>query len=414
MTSAISNIHRRLRERAAGTGLAREFYTDSDIFALDLEHIFYKEWLFVAHSAELPQPGSYLTLQIGAYPIVLTRAADDVTRAFINSCRHRGARVCPTTTGTASKLVCPYHQWTYQLDGRLFAARQMGPEFDRSQLGLRQLHCETVAGYVFVCLAAEAPDFAPTLQQLQTYLLPHRIADARVAFESTIVEEGNWKLVWENNRECYHCAANHPELARTYPDAPTVTSVSGAADEPQIVAHWQRCESAGLPSQLQLSADGQMRTARMPMLGSAVSYTMTGQSAVRRALSDAIPRDLNIGALLLFHYPTSWSHFLADHAISFRVLPLGPTRTALTTKWLVHREAVESVDYDLQQLTQVWLATNEQDRRIVHENQIGMNFPGYQPGPLSPVTESGVRQFVDWYCSRLELRLSPDALRKAS
>ena len=414
MTSAISNVLRRLHERAAGTGLAREFYTDSDIFALDLEHIFYKEWLFVAHSAELPQPGSYLTLQIGAYPIVLTRAADDVVRAFINSCRHRGARVCPAATGTASKLVCPYHQWTYQLDGRLFAARQMGPEFDRSQLGLRQLHCETVAGYVFVCLAAEAPDFAPTRQQLQTYLLPHRIADARVAFESTIVEEGNWKLVWENNRECYHCAANHPELARTYPDAPTVTSVSGAADEPQIVAHWQRCESAGLPSQLQLSADGQMRTARMPMVGSAVSYTMTGQSAVRRALSDAIPRDLNIGALLLFHYPTSWSHFLADHAISFRVLPLGPTRTALTTKWLVHREAVESVDYDLQQLTQVWLATNEQDRRIVHENQIGMNFPGYQPGPLSPVTENGVRQFVDWYCSRLELRLSPEALRKVS
>ena len=414
MTSAISNIHHRLRERAAGTGLAREFYTDSDIFALDLEHVFYKEWLFVAHSAELPQPGSYLTLQIGAYPIVLTRAADDVVRAFINSCRHRGARVCPAAMGTASKLVCPYHQWTYQLDGRLFAARQMGPEFDRSQLGLRQLHCETVAGYVFVCLAAEAPDFAPTRQQLQTYLLPHRIADARVAFESTIVEEGNWKLVWENNRECYHCAANHPELARTYPDAPTVTSVSGAADEPQIVAHWQRCESAGLPSQLRLSADGQMRTARMPMVGSAVSYTMTGQSAVRRALSDAIPRDLNIGALLLFHYPTSWSHFLADHAISFRVLPLGPTRTALTTKWLVHREAVESVDYDLQQLTQVWLATNEQDRRIVHENQIGMNFPGYQPGPLSPVTENGVRQFVDWYCSRLDLRLSPDALRKAS
>jgi len=414
MTSAISNVYRSLRERAAGTGLAREFYTDSDIFALDLEHIFYKEWLFVAHSAELPQPGSYLTLQIGAYPIVLTRAADDVIRAFINSCRHRGARVCPTTAGTASKLVCPYHQWTYQLDGRLFAARQMGPGFDRSQLGLRQLHCETVAGYVFVCLAAEAPDFAPTRQQLQTYLLPHRIADARVAFESTIVEEGNWKLVWENNRECYHCAANHPELARTYPDTPTITSVSGAADEPQIVEHWQRCESAGLPSQLQLSADGQMRTARMPMVGSAVSYTMTGQSAVRRALSDAIPRDLNIGALLLFHYPTSWSHFLADHAISFRVLPLGPTRTALTTKWLVHREAVESVDYDLQQLTQVWLATNEQDRRIVHENQIGMNFPGYQPGPLSPVTENGVRQFVDWYCRRLELRLSPDALRKAS
>jgi stachydrine N-demethylase len=91
-------------------------------------------------------------------------------------------------------------------------------------------------------------------------------------------------------------------------------------------------------------------------------------------------------------------------------LPLTPTRTALTTKWLVHRDAVEGVDYDLEELTHVWLATNEQDRRIVGENQIGMNCPAYEPGSLSPVTENGVRQFVDWYCSRLEQRLSRDAV----
>jgi glycine betaine catabolism A len=414
MTTTSSKVLRSLRERTPGTGLAREFYTDAEIFGLDMEQIFYKDWLFVAHSAELPHTGSYLTLQIGAYPIVLTRAADGVIRALINSCRHRGARVCPDATGTTSRLVCPYHQWTYHLDGRLFAARQMGPGLERSQLGLRQLHCETVAGFVFVCLAAQAPDFEPVRRQLEPYLLPHRMADARIAFESTIIEEGNWKLVWENNRECYHCAGNHPELARTFPDTPTITSVTGAADEPHIVEHWRRCEEAGLASRLQLSADGDMRVARMPMLGSAVSYTMTGQPCVRRALSDAIPRELNIGALLLFHYPTTWNHFLADHAISFRVLPLTPTRTALTTKWLVHREAVEGVDYDVNELTRVWLATNEQDRRIVQENQVGMNYPDYQPGPLSPVTENGVRQFVDWYCSRLEQRLSTEELRRAS
>ncbi len=414
MTTTSSTLLRSLSERTPGAGLTREFYTDAAIFQFDLEQIFYRDWLFVAHSGELPQTGSYVTLQIGTYPIVLTRAADGVIRAFVNSCRHRGARVCPEASGTAPKLVCPYHQWTYHLDGRLFAARQMGAGFDRSQLGLRQLHCESVAGYIFVCLAADPPDFEPTRRQLEAYLLPHRLAHARVAFESTIIEEGNWKLVWENNRECYHCAGNHPELARTYPDTPTVTSVSGAADDPQIVGHWSRCEAAGLPSQLQLSADGQMRLARMPMLGSSESYTLTGEPAVRRRLSEAIPADLNIGALLLFHYPTTWNHFLGDHAVSFRVLPLSPTRTALTTKWLVHREAVAGVDYDLGELTRVWLATNEQDRHIVAENQIGMNCPDYRPGPLSPVTEEGVRQFVDWYCARLEQRLSADQLRKAS
>ena len=153
-----------------------------------------------------------------------------------------------------------------------------------------------------------------------------------------------------------------------------------------------------------------MRTARMPLLESALSYTLSGQPAVHKPLSDDIPNQLKIGALLAFHYPTTWNHFLADHAISFRVLPLGSTRTQLTTKWLVHRDAVEGVDYDLQELTHVWLATNEQDRRIVHENQIGMNSPTYEPGPFSFPQEGGVSQFLDWYCSRLEARLATEEL----
>ncbi len=119
------NVLRRLRTRAAATGLAREFYTDEEIFALDLDLIFYREWLFAAPTVELPQTGSYLTLQIGAYPILLVRAADRRIHAFINSCRHRGSRLCAQPCGTAAKLVCPYHQWTYELDGRLCAARQM-------------------------------------------------------------------------------------------------------------------------------------------------------------------------------------------------------------------------------------------------------------------------------------------------
>ncbi len=409
MTTAI-NVLRCLREREPATGLGREFYTDEQIFELDLEFIFYREWLFAAHTAELPRKGSYLTLQIGAYPIVLVRAADGTIRAFINSCRHRGYRLCSESKGTTPKLICPYHQWTYDLDGRLFAARNMGPGFDRSSYGLRRVHCETVAGYIFVCLASEAPDFTSTRGQLEPYLAPHRLAEARVAFESTIIEEGNWKLVWENNRECYHCAANHPELARTYPDAPTITSVTGAAGDPLVIEHWRRCEAMGLPSRFNLSQDGQFRTARVPLLGTAHSYTVSGKPAVKKPLSDDIPGDTNIGAMLLFHYPTTWNHLLGDQAVTFRVLPLGPARTQLTTKWLVHRDAVEGVDYSLEELTHVWLATNEQDRRIVHENQIGMNTPTYEPGPFSHVEESGVGQFVDWYCRRLEERLSTEVL----
>jgi Rieske 2Fe-2S family protein len=152
----------------------------------------------------------------------------------------------------------------------------------------------------------------------------------------------------------------------------------------------------------------------MPLLGSAVSYTLNGQPAVKKPLSSAIEPQIKFGALLFFHYPSSWSHFLADHAISFRVVPLGPTQTQLTTKWLVHRDAVEGVDYDVSELTRVWLATNAQDRRIVHENQIGMNVPTYQPGPYSQVQESGVRQFVDWYASRMQAGLAAEQLTQVA
>ena len=401
----IASALHRLRTRAPGSGLGRDFYTDPKLYELDLNHIFYREWLFAAHSCELPATGSYVTLQVGAYPLVLVRAADGLVRAFVNACRHRGSRLCAASHGTAAKLVCPYHQWTYELDGRLLAARQMGPNFDRARLGLKKIHCESVGGYIFVCLSDTPPAFAPARSQLESYLVPHQLSEARVAYESTIVEEGNWKLVWENNRECYHCAVNHPELGRVYPDTPTVTSVSGAESDPQVAAHWRQCASAGLAGSFELSADGQIRTARMPLLGNAVSYTSGGSAAVRRPLSNAIPATANIGALLLFHYPSSWNHVLADHAISFRVLPLGPTRTQLTTKWLVHREAVAGVDYDLVELTRVWLATNEQDRRIVQENQVGVSAPGYEPGPFSHPHEGGVSQFIDWYCARLRAGL---------
>jgi Rieske 2Fe-2S family protein len=400
-----TNLPRLLRHREPGAPLARDFYTDDAIFALDMELIFHREWLFVGHTCELPGTGSYFTVQVGTYPIVLVRNSGGAIRAFINSCRHRGARVCPESHGTTPKLVCPYHQWTYGLDGKLFSARQMGPGFDRSRYALKDVHCEVVAGYVFICLADVAPDFSPTRRQLEPCLAPHALDQARVAFTSTIIEEGNWKLVWENNRECYHCAQNHPELAKTYADAPSLTGVIGASEDPAIVRHWAHCESIGLPSRFNLSDDGQTRTVRVPLLGTATSYTLSGEPAVRRSLTDRLPLSSGIGALIFFHYPTSWNHFLVDHAVSFRVLPLGPQRTQLTTKWLVNQDAIEGVDYDLKELTRVWLATNDQDSRIVAENQIGVSSPTYDPGPYSAAHESGVSQFLDWYVSRLQTRM---------
>jgi Rieske 2Fe-2S family protein len=402
-----------LHGRRHGHTLPRKFYTDPEFYQLDLENIWYREWLFVGHDCELAKPGSYFTLQVGDYPVVVVRSGDGTIRAFHNSCRHRGSRICAGEKGTAAKLVCPYHSWTYELDGRLLYARDMGPGFDPKEHGLKNVHCQSIGGYIWICLARQAPDLTQFRTQVEPYLLPHRLRETKVAFESTIVENGNWKLVWENNRECYHCAGNHPELCRTFPEAPTVTGVEGAMNDPLITQHWDACEALGLPSRFEISEDGQYRAARMPLLRNAVSYTMSGKAAVRRPLSDAVSEP-KIGTMLLFHYPTTWNHILGDHAISFRVLPVGPRQTQVTTKWLVHKDAVEGVDYSIDELTKVWLATNDQDRQIVEENQIGVSSPAFEPGPYSHPHEGGEMQYVEWYAAFMERSLGGEGARLKS
>ena len=402
-----NDLSRLLADHRPGYALARGFYTDPAIFEADLKAIWYRDWLFAGHDCEVAKPGAFFTLQVGDHPVIVVRGRDGQIRAFHNSCRHRGSRVCAAERGTSARLVCPYHQWTYDLDGALVFARQMGEDFDKSQFGLKPVACQSVAGYIFICLADEPADFAPFAAMMEPYFAPHRLGEAKVAFQSTIVEKGNWKLVWENNRECYHCAGNHPELCKTFPEAPAVSGVNGADSDPEMVAHWARCEAAGLPSRFRIDERGQFRATRAPLLGDAVSYTTTGKRAVARNLSDDVATN-RIGTLLLYHYPTTWNHVLGDHAVTFRVLPISATETAVTTKWLVHKDAVEGVDYDLETLTHVWTETNDEDRRIVEENALGIKSPAYEPGPYSEVHEGGVIQFVDWYTGFMEPRLAED------
>jgi len=393
-----------IRSRKYAHSLPQPFYLDEDFFKVDMELIWYRDWLFVGHECELAKAGSYFTFQVGDFPVVVVRTREGAIKAFHNSCRHRGSRVCTQEKGTAARLVCPYHQWTYDLDGKLVFARQMADDFDPAAHSLKPVACETVAGYVFICLSSQPDDFKPFRTLMEPYFLPHNLREAKVAHEMTIIEQGNWKLVWENNRECYHCAGNHPELCKSYPEAPNVTGVSGGADDPEMVAHWDHCEKNGLPSRFSIDARGQFRAIRSPLLRDCVSYTMNGQPAVKRGLSDQVSAD-NIGALMLFHYPTTWNHVLIDHAVTFRVLPIAAGQTAVTTKWLVHKDAVEGVDYDLDTLTHVWIHTNDQDRQIVEENARGIRSPAYEPGPYSEMHEGGVIQFVEWYANFIEPRL---------
>jgi stachydrine N-demethylase len=407
-----TDIAQKIAARRKGYGLTHDLYCNPQVFQADLDQIWYREWLFAVPTCELAKTGSYATMQVGAYPVVIIRGKDMRIRAFHNVCRHRGQRLCNKASGNTPNLVCPYHQWTYDLEGKLIYARDMGEEFDPAAFGLKKVHCIDLGGVVYVCLAEVPPPIAELAKTAQGYLAPSGLADAKVAYSSTIVENGNWKLVLENNRECYHCGGSHPSLCRTFSDNPKIGAMEGpheASDE--IMAHWKRCEEAGLPSRFVTAQNYQWRLARIPLLNNAESYTMSTKAAVARRMGTMPFNDA--GSLLMYHYPNTWNHFLGDHAITFRVLPISPTETQVTTTWLVHKDAVEGVDYDLKTLTDVWLNTNDEDRQVVEENQLGILSPAYEAGPYSPIQEEGVIQFIDWYCEMMTDRLAPKSAMAA-
>jgi len=394
-----------IKQRKPQHGLPGAVYLDPDVYRQDLEQIWHREWIFAGHTFELEKPGQYLTLQIGDYPIAVVRGKDGNIRAFHNACRHRGSKVCTEDKGKVAKLVCPYHKWTFELDGKLLFAGNMGPDFNNADHDLLPAHCEVVHSYIYVCVAKVAPDFEKFRSAVSPFIGPHYLEDCKVAFEANLVEKGNWKLVFENNRECYHCDGTHPELLQSYTELASVQGISGEGEEdPELAEYWSTCEAGGLASRLVMDPAGQFRMTRIPLDHGASSYTMDGKPAVSRRLDRSGVE--NIGALLYFNYPSTWNHFLGDHALSFRVLPRGPGETVVTTKWLVPKDAQEGVDYDLERLTKVWMATNDQDRRLVEGAQVGVTSPAYQPGPYSPLVENGVCQFIDWYCELMARRIT--------
>jgi len=263
-----AEIRELLHTRRDGHTLPQAFYTDSDLFEFDLRAVFYRLWIFAGLEAELRQPGDWFTLDIAATSVVVLRDRDGSIRAFLNTCRHRGARICSGESGHAVRLMCPYHQWTYSLDGRLVGAAMMPSDFDRSAHGLRPVHVQTLGGTIYVCLAKTPPDFADVRRSIEPALALHDLGGAKVAATSTIVVKGNWKLTMENARECYHCADRHRDLMRVLLDFYDF-------DDPAIQEFWAGTAARGLVNG---PAHGHgFRMARTPLAKGVKSITRDGE-----------------------------------------------------------------------------------------------------------------------------------------
>ena len=404
-----------LRDRAPMHSLAREFYTSQDVFDADMRVIFGQHWICAGVEADIPDAGDVVTVEFGDTSVLIVRDDDMEIRAFHNVCRHRGARLVPEGKSNVGNLVCRYHAWAYDLTGSLVHADHMATDFDPKCRSLKPVHLRSVGGLLFICLAEHPPADIETLSEVMTpYLTPHALADAKVAHTVDLIEEGNWKLTMENNRECYHCGANHPELTTSlfaygFGFAPENMDEDERADlvryDTMVLERQTAWEAAGLPSRNveRLNDVTGFRCERLPIDRHGESQTLDTKAACTKPLGAL--QDARSGGLSFWTQPNSWHHFMADHVVVFMALPLSPERTLVRTKWLVHKDAVEGVDYDVERLTAVWNATNRQDADLVEMTQKGVKSTAYEPGPYSPYTEELVEKFATWYVSRLEAGL---------
>jgi len=374
-----------------GHTLPQAFYGDPEVYQFDVSSVFLRSWFMLGFEAELPAPGSYLSVTIGPHPLLVVRARDQKIRGFHNTCRHRGAQICAEGGGKLPRIVCPYHRWTYDLDGRLLGAARMPEGLDFDTHGLIPIQVEILEGCIYVALTPAAPDFAPFRAAAAPFLSPYRLAEGKLAHETVLVEKANWKLVMENARECYHCATWHPELKVSFP----VVFGSGfrVTDGSRDAGYAASLRERGLPLGPE---EGQWwHVGRYPLNPGIESVSLSGQAVVTPRLLET--NGAPIGGLRWATEPNAFCHLFSDYAFMFAAIPVGPQETRVVSKWIVSRDAREGVDYTIEDLTAVWVRTNLQDRELAENNQRGVNGLGYRPGPYAEGAEELVIRFNKWY-----------------
>ena len=393
-------IKRLIESQQERYSLAREFYTDPDIYERDIERIFLRSWLYAGHQSEIPDPGDWFLYDLVGESVIIARGLDGQIRALLNVCRHRGSRICLEQKGCAKRLICRYHGWTYDLDGQLVGASRMGEGFDKSGISLRRLQVELLEGMIFVNFADHPAPFQPVRDGLTDCLAPYDLANARVAHRQSYPITANWKLAVENYCECYHCAPAHPEYSRGHSLAHFGVRSGELHD-----AVMARAASCGLSqhnvNRLYLDAPGfgaDFGSDRYPLIRDHLTGSDDGQPVAPLLGSikayDGGATDLQVG-------PVLFGLLYCDYVVLYRFSPLSIDSADCDITWLVRGDAEEGRDYDRDRLTWLWDVTTHADKAIIERNQQGVNSRFYEPGPLSAM-ESYTWKFLSWYLQALQ------------
>jgi Rieske 2Fe-2S family protein len=387
------NLEQLLERYRSGWGLEQPFYTDPGVFDQEWEHIWKKYWLFAGTIAEIPRAGDYFIYTAQKDSIIIIRGNKGEVYAHYNTCRHRGSLICLEERGNAPKLICPYHQWVYDKDGKLLKSRLMPDDFDKSSYGLHPVHVQTAEGFIFISLAQKPPDFSKVLQDYTPFLRPYQMHKAKAAFKKRYELRTNWKLIAENFRECYHCGPAHPEYCNAVIGANLRETVDEVLAERQV--EWKNNGLAIDP--VDFVNDSFHFAIRYPLRPGVLSYSLDGKVV---AIPMGDHKDFNAGVVGLVVYPNFWMDAVSDYMWTMRLTAVSPSKTIIDLTWLVDGAAVEEKDYTIDRLTDFWRITGEQDWKLCENNFRGVESSHFQPGPYAPV-ELDVARFIDWYVERL-------------
>jgi glycine betaine catabolism A len=336
--------------------LPRRYYVSPEIFQEESERIFSQRWLCAGREDRIPNPGDYFLQQVGLESIIVLRDRSGSLRAYYNVCRHRGTRLCEEHTGRFSETIqCPYHAWTYSLDGRLLGAPSSGEieGFSKADYPLHRVAIESWEGFIFINLAQHPEPFAEAYTRLLGRFSRFNLPNLGVARTIEYDVRSNWKLLFQNYSECYHCGPVHPSLAKLTP--PT----SGEND----------------------LVDGPFTGGFMVINEGSESLTMSGRSC-GVVVGDLPEEDLN----RVYYYaifPNMLLSLHPDYVMFHTLWPEAPDRTRIFCSWLFHPDTIGNPAYDPEDGIAFWDMTNKQDWHICEQSQLGVTSRAYQPGPYS-------------------------------
>jgi len=392
--------------------LDQQFYTDPSIYDIDLETFFYNQWIFVGHESQIKNNGDYFLFEIGNESIIIIRDKNSNINCFYNVCRHRGSHICIEKEGKTKKLVCPYHAWAYDLEGNLISARMMDEKFNKKDWNLNKCSSKVYEGLIFINLSENPDDFNKFINPVKDFIELHGLNKSKIAFKKTYPTSGNWKLTLDNFHECYHCLPAHPEYCQVHSKEYIQAYGAGNNTGPESIEfsnqlkEWnKKTENLGYLTG-EFSDEGFsnfFRSAeRTPFDGDRLSETKDGKPG---SILMGKFKEFDGGYTTVGTSPFNSLIMSNDFATTFTFIPRGPMETDVEIMWLVHEDAIEGKDYDLNNLIWMWDQTTIADKKIIENNQKGVMSKKYIPGPLSEM-ELGLKKLKKWYLTHLKNKIS--------